>query len=362
MSDGHRCFWTGLLHTRWLLILFSALVGPSGCHRTSESPDGFGGESHFLRDCLEPSDCGDGLTCLAGLCTTACELQRASPDATCQALHPDATCLADGDAAPACDLACEDGSDCRAAALVCEAGRCREGGDVLDPGYVECSEAGCPTGTQIPWCPDGTPLAIDTATVASAAIEGDQVRVNVQYGGCRPHRFSLCQDRPWGEFPVSADLRLRHEPSDGTCDAVGTVELTFDLSLVAQRYADAYGDESGVIGTPFGFYTFGTPTCIEREATASQALGSGQEALPGRCDSAADCILVPLGTSCFSGCGPQLISTRDQAAWELLSETINEQICHADAEADKCMGTPQPCPANPFSPGCFDGQCGYGQF
>jgi uncharacterized protein DUF5050 len=83
-------------------------------------------DSYFLTECI--ASCAQGLSCVAGVCSQACD----SGDATCGAIAPGAVCLeqttADG-AVGACDVPCAEVSDCRGASY-CDltVGRCRAPG------------------------------------------------------------------------------------------------------------------------------------------------------------------------------------------------------------------------------------------
>jgi hypothetical protein len=74
----------------------------AGCGKVAEE-DQLGGETHWLRQCSETSECGGALECLCGVCTATC-----SDDARCGEITVDARCVASASTAYA--------SDCNAAA------------------------------------------------------------------------------------------------------------------------------------------------------------------------------------------------------------------------------------------------------
>jgi cytochrome c553 len=87
-----------------------------------------GGETHFLSPCS--TSCDEGLACLGGVCTAACE----ADSTTCSALDSSAVCTKFGDAAaPAprfggvCDVPCDSDAACASSGngLVCQGGACR---------------------------------------------------------------------------------------------------------------------------------------------------------------------------------------------------------------------------------------------
>lgn len=111
-----------------------ALLTIASCGRERSDPTG--GETHFLTRCgPESSDCGDGLSCVCGVCTLACDAR-----ATCQNL-PDAACIASSDpatcsgpeAAGHCDVACIGDDDCAVLSSLhrCESGVCRAGAEPI---------------------------------------------------------------------------------------------------------------------------------------------------------------------------------------------------------------------------------------
>jgi hypothetical protein len=91
---------------RWFFCL---ALSAASCV-SAESPTG--GETHFLKTCVESAQCGDELSCLCGVCTRACtgddqcgtlaasECRTPADPAACtdgSASHCDATCNVDAD-------------------------------------------------------------------------------------------------------------------------------------------------------------------------------------------------------------------------------------------------------------------------
>jgi hypothetical protein len=115
--------------TRWKVLaawVAGALVSLSSCTQ-AESPTG--GETHFLKRCSGSESCGEGLSCVCGVCTRPC-----AEALECDGL-PLAECVTNVDPAvcPAaraqCDVVCNDDSECSALsdAHRCEANVCRRG-------------------------------------------------------------------------------------------------------------------------------------------------------------------------------------------------------------------------------------------
>lgn len=107
---------------RNVLSLSFACMALTACAKTTASSGG-SSETHFLALCN--ATCGDGFSCLCGVCTEACDSNRA-----CDALPAGASCQAtvDGCGTPKiCDVGCSDDGDCTAlgASHACDGGRCR---------------------------------------------------------------------------------------------------------------------------------------------------------------------------------------------------------------------------------------------
>lgn len=117
-------------HATLGLLLSTLSLSMTGCLASEQpAPDS---ETHFLRAC--DTSCGDGLTCICGVCSAACD-----PARDCSAQHPDASCVTldafadgdscNGDTAPGavCELECDGDADCADLSdeHTCEAGRCR---------------------------------------------------------------------------------------------------------------------------------------------------------------------------------------------------------------------------------------------
>lgn len=87
----------------------------------------------------------------------------------------------------------------------------------------------------------------DPYVVNSAAIDGDQLTIEVSYGGgCRDHTFTLVISESFRESdPVRLPAVLAHEANGDPCEAWLTESHVFDLALVRTRYRQFYGSGSG---------------------------------------------------------------------------------------------------------------------
>ena len=89
----------------------------------------------------------------------------------------------------------------------------------------------------------------DPATILQARIQGDQLMVQVQFGGgCRDHEFARYSGDAFLESsPVQMRLRLAHDDHGDACRALLGRDLTFDLTPVKDAYRQQYGSHGAVI-------------------------------------------------------------------------------------------------------------------
>ncbi|HEU5077104.1 MAG TPA: BPTI/Kunitz-type proteinase inhibitor domain-containing protein [Polyangiaceae bacterium] len=121
----------------WAGLVVAACGGASSGSSNSET--------HFLGLCAGDG-CGDGLSCICGVCTVTCD-----PAASCGALNAKAICKApsssssscDDDTQPSvCDVDCENDSECASLGsdYRCQAGVCRPPGCVAEGRVYEKGE------------------------------------------------------------------------------------------------------------------------------------------------------------------------------------------------------------------------------
>lgn len=115
----------------------SAMQGVLGCLLAfgvacsdSHPQEATDSETHFLEYCGE-GECGEGLSCICGVCTASCE-----QDAACAGLPGDAQCVESGEEAcgadapvSVCDASCDEDADCSSIGPEhrCDDGACRAG-------------------------------------------------------------------------------------------------------------------------------------------------------------------------------------------------------------------------------------------
>ncbi|NLE49128.1 MAG: hypothetical protein GX614_12065 [Sandaracinaceae bacterium] len=113
-------------------------------------------------------------------------------------------------------------------------------------------------------CGPDAKLPTDPFRLDAAKIVGDELHVDVGYGGgCKAHEFTLCWDGSFAEsHPVQARLSLHHEANGDGCDAYISETRSFDLSELRSAYVDGYQTEEGAIsitltgGEPAGTFLY----------------------------------------------------------------------------------------------------------
>lgn len=89
----------------------------------------------------------------------------------------------------------------------------------------------------------------DPHELRSAEIEGDLLRVQVQYaGGCATHAFTLLISPIFMEsYPVQMISSLAHDAKGDACRALVRSTLLFDLSPIKDMYRQSYGVRSDTV-------------------------------------------------------------------------------------------------------------------
>jgi hypothetical protein len=337
-GDGRRSW------RRILAVLF--LVGCAD----REDARHVGGASRFLAHC-ESSSCGDGLSCIAGVCTRACVAGKAD----CTDLATAATCTdssIEQEAVAVCDVSCSRNADCYALGKQqrCEAGFCRAGT------YNGRSPSGHPL---VFPCPAGD-VAGDAFDYVRHRIKGDLFEIQIGYrtGSPATHEFSLCYDPDFLESsPVQTRLTLLHDANDDPGDNAHTGStVTFDLSALAAAYQAAYQTEGGLIETNYSVYAFGALSCGERTTAAQSQMVAALEWAVDYCIMDDDCTLRSTNVSCAPSCSVAVrwpSGVEDELGEGLSS--INYKICRDFAQV--CPDAPTPPCAPPMQPACVNGRC-----
>ncbi len=92
-------------------------------------------------------------------------------------------------------------------------------------------------------------LPDDPATIVSAAVEGDSLSLEVQYGGgCEEHGFALyASDMFLESEPVQVMASLAHDAKGDKCKALVTRKLRFDLGPLRDAYRRQYQRDGTIV-------------------------------------------------------------------------------------------------------------------
>ena len=110
---------------------------------TDELASGVGSNTNWLTPCLDGEPCGEGLSCLCGVCTTTCSSSTCPGNTQCVAPSSDAC---ESTPEPVCVALCASDASCvdsLGAGFVCASGRCESRPASADPvGAVDGSGVG----------------------------------------------------------------------------------------------------------------------------------------------------------------------------------------------------------------------------
>jgi hypothetical protein len=390
------------------------LIGANGCGaRVEEQPQE--SNTNWLKACNDQQECGEDMACECGVCTMPCDKLACPSRLKCSDAEE---CGASSVAS--CQATCTNDNECErlASGMHCQGGVCvDDSGLTLDqvsggvspavsvePDPVDnttCSLAfveypvgasvqrnGC-SGSNVctcgsdgewadcggddivcPWTSEVRPCAEtypntnldelngDPLTVEAASIQGTKLLLSVSHGGgCAPHDYALCFE-PGGEsYPVGVNLKLFHDANGDTCEGLMHPELQFDLTPIANDYAEDYQSKGDIIQTTWGVFGFGELTCDMRKTAAQIAYGEIDIYAGGECESDDECVDVSNSTGCAVSCGVITSTSKAQNIAEQIA-AINENFC-APYNADCGPVIVPPC--SPHSaPRCVDGQCAEG--
>jgi hypothetical protein len=216
MKKGRTAMWAKL-RTYATVLLGLELAAACGQTNTTES-----GETHFLLKCVKDGDCGDGLACLAGVCSRSCELS-----ADCANLSETATCVdqVDGHGAMVCDVACTTLADCSHLGPThhCQNDFCR----ARPAPTAEAAKAACDGGCEGAECA--------TPGVCSLAAACDKVACDSSVIDAKACYRPICEGD--GDCPESARCTPVQISHRAACREVAAAcECSDGLGLVTERF------------------------------------------------------------------------------------------------------------------------------
>lgn len=186
-------------------------------------------------DCLdEPFDACDGTEQQPDYCAPGCvpgDLEFASGCNLCEC-QSDQTWACEATELTTDELGC--GCSCDAEGWACNEGGCQGDTNPFD-------------GDELAYCDDDVPHK--ELFVSDVSIEGDVLRVEVQYGGgCEPHFFGGCWGGGFDESaPVQVGLSIAHAGPQDFCEAAPSELVEIDLITLRTQYEINYQTSTGVI-------------------------------------------------------------------------------------------------------------------
>jgi hypothetical protein len=215
--------------------------------------------------CADSDSMSGGVTGDAPACEDGEQMPAGDGCNTCTCLEGQWACTQIGcDDTDGVPPECEDGEvmvdecgqpcSCEEGAWLCAKGPCvdtdsagteTEGGTDTDSAGTE-TEGGTDTDGGGLVCAD---QPHDPLTIVGAAIAGDALLLDVEYGGgCEDHLIDICWDGVFAEsFPVQAWVDVVHESNDDPCDAVVMEQREIDLTAMKTAWQEGYQQEHGTI-------------------------------------------------------------------------------------------------------------------
>lgn len=108
-------------------------------------------------------------------------------------------------------------------------------------------------------------LKTDPITVIDAQVEGDCLKLTLQYGGgCKEHKVDLALIHPWcGTPPIPPPtFEIRHDSNQDNCKALVTKDYSFDVSGIREQGKTSvdfilYGrNSSGIVASKTYTYSY----------------------------------------------------------------------------------------------------------
>lgn len=312
--------------------------------------------TNWLKACTADQHCGEGLACVCGACTETCEEQACPSRLACVS---DTQCTTG--ATSSCQMTCERSRDCEALA---KGMRCQDGVCVDDVGltFERVSNNLSPDSSGgVRPCSEMFPgvalndIPSDPFVVLDSSIKGSELSLSVSYsGGCSPHDHALCFALETDTTPANAVLKLIHDAHDDACEQGVLLDLRFDLTPVAETYADATMQRSDFIATTFGVLGYGELSCQQRRAAAALEFATFPLTELSTCERDEECVWASNDTGCYASCGV-VASTSAATALRAHIEKIDDNFCAT--YADDCGPVIVP-PCTPgLAPVCVEGRC-----
>jgi hypothetical protein len=316
-----------------------ALIVAAACG--GKSSESGGSNTNWFATCSANAECGSGLECWCGICTSPCATDCDSAPAAATCAMPPAAC-AEPSEKHACAIACTSDAACKSlgAGATCVGSICRKG--VVRSGKVSCDES------------------------STEAYDRVEALVESADRSCESTEDCI-------EFP---GVSCRHHCSVGIVSKAGAAAVEGRLDVIEEEVCKPFAAAGCVVTEPPCVFP-GTPTCVagtcrhlipgqtdagatcdERFKQIGDRLEAALDSADRRCSSAADCTRVHPVDECFAECEayPYPISKRAASDFESTRAAVDRELCDAYL-ADGCRpNTLFGCPAPPPLQ-CIDGFC-----
>jgi hypothetical protein len=302
-----------------------------------------GSNTNWFATCSSSAECGSGLECWCGICTSPCATECATGPAAATCESPPPAC-ADPSKKSACAISCTKDAECKSlgADATCTGSVCRKGKSG-GGGKVDCESSSSEAYDRL--------SALQSTADQSCTSTAD------------------CT-----EFP---GVSCRNHCSIGTVSKTGAAALTPQLDAIEEEICKPFAASGCKVTEPPCAFP-GNPTCVAgkcQHALPGQDMGSGKtcddrvneigdrlyaalDALDRSCNSNAECTRIGPGDKCFSGCATDAVSTKAASDFVAMRAAVDRDLCDAYL-ADGCtepsfFGCPL-IPAEP--PQCVNGTC-----
>ncbi len=229
--------WAGRARLK-IVLLLGALGLASAC---GLAVDDSGSNSNWLLSCEENADCGKGLSCVCGQCTTTCTANKACSNLGGTCGYPELVCGTPVNAI--CIAECGSDADCQNIheELSCVSGICR----VLEQPVLPAGDAGAQNllvPNELPpgnWTTRGAPASCDTGAVTidtSGSTPWGPIALNATWvgyttGSTRPEFMTIVFSGTWSDGPLIVGVSISQAPMSG-----GQLLSNEGMEVFATRY------------------------------------------------------------------------------------------------------------------------------
>ena len=323
--------------------LFALVVAAACGGKSSQSG---GSNTNWFSTCSKTADCGSGLECWCGICTSTCATECTSAPAAATCATPPGTCTQPTEK-HACAIACTGDDDCTnlGTGARCVGSICRKE-SVRGSAKVSCDE---------------------TSTEAYNRV---QALVESADRSCKSIADCI-------EFP---NVSCRNGCSIGVVSRAGAAAVQGGLDAIEDEVCRPFAASGCTVTEPPCVFP-GEPTCVSgkcEHVLPGQDMGSGSDAGPPlscqqlearittdvlralqrpdrACKTSADCTVTMVVNQCLDGCTYNATSKSGAQTLRNDLDALERQYC-GDFSAAGCTADRTPCVSPPTAT-CQLGQC-----